>query len=217
MIIISLCSIVVDCGVPDAANNTETVSYNATYRGDVAQYVCMTGYTAVGNTTRVCQSNRKWSGDTPFCQSIYIYPIVNHTPHAVPPFLSSYTGGLIVITEVGGEVKMNCTANGVPTPRISWRKDKQLLINSSSFSIVARSGRAATSSSSIPGLLQTVSTLTVSDVRGFLSGLYKCRADSTAGSVTLTTPYNLSVVIPQTGTVENHYNLSFAVYRCFLL
>ena len=63
---------VIDCGVPSTTNNTKTISYNGTYRGDVVHYTCETGYTLVGTSTRVCLSNRQWSGAPPLCQGTHL-------------------------------------------------------------------------------------------------------------------------------------------------
>ena len=37
--------------------------------GARATYVCNSGYELVGLTSRICQNNGQWSGDTPVCES----------------------------------------------------------------------------------------------------------------------------------------------------
>ena len=56
-----------DCGVLDDPENGE-VSLTGTILGSKATYSCNSGYVLEGESTRVCQSNRKWSGEAPTCE-----------------------------------------------------------------------------------------------------------------------------------------------------
>ena len=60
----------VDCGsLPDPANGR--VDHTAgTSLGQTATYSCNTGYNLVGNSTRTCQAEGNWSGNTPTCQGM---------------------------------------------------------------------------------------------------------------------------------------------------
>jgi len=40
--------------------------------GDVVSFQCNTGYLRNGNETRYCQTNARWSGRTPTCESTII-------------------------------------------------------------------------------------------------------------------------------------------------
>ena len=60
-------SIAVDCGVLDDPENGE-VSLTGTILGSKATYSCNSGYVLEGESTRVCQSNGKWSGEAPTCE-----------------------------------------------------------------------------------------------------------------------------------------------------
>ena len=37
-------------------------------QGVIANYSCTDGFTLVGSSSRVCQSNGQWSGNAPVCQ-----------------------------------------------------------------------------------------------------------------------------------------------------
>lgn len=37
--------------------------------GTIATYSCFTGYNLIGDETRMCQSNRLWTGQAPICES----------------------------------------------------------------------------------------------------------------------------------------------------
>ena len=70
---------VIDCGPPDLLTNTSsiligiaTLQYTATVFNSTALYSCDTGYYLVGETTRVCQSNKSWSYSAPSCICEYI-------------------------------------------------------------------------------------------------------------------------------------------------
>ena len=91
----------------------------------------------------------------------------------------------------GQSVSFNCTAEGIPIPRIIWRKDGQLIIPNHKRSIAQSRLR----SSIIPGVVQVTSILTITGLTVSDNGNYSCRADNKAriGAV-LTTPYQLTVV-----------------------
>ena len=42
--------------------------------GGVVIYVCNVGFELVGDVTRDCQSNSKWSGEPPICRRRFIIP-----------------------------------------------------------------------------------------------------------------------------------------------
>ena len=61
----------VNCGALTNPANGQ-VSHNAgTTFGQTATYSCNTGYNLVGNSTRMCQASRVWSGNAPNCQGNY--------------------------------------------------------------------------------------------------------------------------------------------------
>ena len=47
------------------------------YTGDTCSFTCNTGYELTGSDTRVCQSDRSWSGSDKFCLGgKFIYTII---------------------------------------------------------------------------------------------------------------------------------------------
>ena len=100
------------------------------------------------------------------------------------------TGGFVTKNK-GQNVTFNCTADGVPQPVIEWRKNGQLLLNTSRVTIISSQESNGFHTNYIP----TTSVITIKDLRGIDNGSYSCRADNTVktGSV-LKTPYVLQVV-----------------------
>ena len=65
-------TVVISCGTPDVAlgNGTLlTATFTSTTYSSVASYTCAIGYNLIGLPQRICQSNKQWSGNSPFCQS----------------------------------------------------------------------------------------------------------------------------------------------------
>ena len=95
----------------------------------------------------------------------------------------------------GQDVSFNCTAEGIPIPRIIWRKDGRLIIPNHKRSIAQSSNSTRLRSSIIPGVVQVTSILTITGLTVSDNGSYSCGADNEAriGAV-LTTPYQLTVV-----------------------
>ncbi len=57
----------VDCGDPGIPfHGTKWVG--STTLDSIVKYMCDQGFTLVGDSFRVCQSNAQWSGALPFCQ-----------------------------------------------------------------------------------------------------------------------------------------------------
>ena len=100
------------------------------------------------------------------------------------------TGGFVTKNK-GQYVTFNCTADGVPQPVIVWRKNGQLLLNTSRVTIISSQESNGFHTNYIP----TTSVITIINLRGNDNGSYSCRADNTVktGSV-LMTPYVLQVV-----------------------
>ena len=57
----------VDCSTPKQPNHG-TVSCNDTGYNMVVSFKCDEGYSLIGPSARVCQSNGNWSGEEPFCE-----------------------------------------------------------------------------------------------------------------------------------------------------
>lgn len=56
-----------DCG-PLFSQVNGMVDTSGTQYGDIATYVCMPGYTLVGEATRTCDISGVWTGVEPICQ-----------------------------------------------------------------------------------------------------------------------------------------------------
>ena len=65
---IIMCILLVDCGDPGRPVNG-IVNFSNTTKESIANYSCNEGYTLVGATKRICQSNGSWSDIMPSCQS----------------------------------------------------------------------------------------------------------------------------------------------------
>ena len=68
---------VVDCGnLTDPANGQ--VDHTAGTFGQNATYSCNTGYSLVGDSTRICQTEGDWSGSAPTCQGMLLHYVYFH-------------------------------------------------------------------------------------------------------------------------------------------
>ena len=88
-------------------------------------------------------------------------------------------------------MSFNCTADGIPQPVIVWRKNGQLLLNTSRITIVSSQESNGFHTNYIP----TTSVITIKNLRGTNNGSYFCQAGNAVKTGTvLTTPYVLQVV-----------------------
>ena len=65
---LSLPLLVVDCGILDDIPEGAVSTPQGTLYGATASYSCTTGYRLVGNGTRECQADGRWSGSEPLCK-----------------------------------------------------------------------------------------------------------------------------------------------------
>ena len=90
----------------------------------------------------------------------------------------------------GQNVTFNCTAEGIPQPVIVWRKNGQLLLNTSRITIVSSKESNGFHTNYIP----TTSVIIIKDLRGSNNGSYSCQADNRVKfGIVLMTPYVLQV------------------------
>ena len=57
------------CGQLDAPQNGR-VDLDGSTPGSTATYSCFSGFSLIGQTSRICQPNGVWSGSAPFCQGV---------------------------------------------------------------------------------------------------------------------------------------------------
>ena len=61
-----------DCGTLTNLANGQVNHTAGTTVGQTATYSCNTGYNLVGDSTRTCQAEGKWSMSAPTCQSMLL-------------------------------------------------------------------------------------------------------------------------------------------------
>lgn len=84
-------------------------------------------------------------------------------------------------------VQFNCSAIGVPQPRISWLRNGTVLLSSSRITI-----KIISNNSDIFAIQEVYSTVNLTNIRLQDRGNYTCRADNSFGAVaTLHTDYTL--------------------------
>ena len=99
--------------------------------------------------------------------------------------------GKFVIKNKGQNVSFNCTADGIPQPVILWRKNGQVLLNTSRVTIVSSLESNGFHTNYIP----ITSVITIKDLKGSDNGSYSCRAINAVNTGTVSaTPYVLQVV-----------------------
>ena len=100
--------------------------------------------------------------------------------------------GIVTTKETGENVTFNCTADGINTPKIIWRRNRLLLFNTTRLKII--SFNTVKGFRPIPGTQQITSSLIISDLKVTDSGIYSCTADNEARTpVSLSSPFVLTV------------------------
>ena len=100
--------------------------------------------------------------------------------------------GIVTTKETGEIVTFNCTADGINTPKIIWRRNGQLLFNTTRLKII--SFNKIEGFRPIPGTQQITSSLIISDLKDADSGNYFCTADNEARTpMSLSSPSVLTV------------------------
>ena len=100
--------------------------------------------------------------------------------------------GIVTTKETGENVTFNCTADGINTPKIIWRRNEQLLLNTSRFKIISFNNKKGFRP--IPEAQQITSSLIISDLKESDSSNYSCTADNEARTpVSLSFPFVLIV------------------------
>ena len=96
-----------------------------------------------------------------------------------------------------GTVTVNCTADGIPQPRISWRRNGQFLnIDQLRRYSVDTSIDDGFRSTELPGVQQTKSKLTIRSLREIDEGTFSCIAQSgTTPPAALLVPFQLNIEI----------------------
>ena len=113
--------------------------------------------------------------------------------------------------ETGENITFNCTADGINTPKIMWRRNGQLLFNTTRLKIIFFSNKKGFRS--LPGAQQITSSLIISDLKDSDSGNYSCTADNEARTpVSLSSPFVLTVSCNATKMFFNVNLTNFCYY-----
>ena len=122
------------------------------------------------------------------CNAI-IFLVSNH--YVVEAALLN-NNGIVTTKLTGGSVTFNCTADGINTPKIMWRRNGQLLFNTTRLKIISFNNNKGFRP--IPGTQQITSSLIISDLKDSDSSNYSCTADNEARTpVSLSSPFVLIV------------------------
>ena len=100
--------------------------------------------------------------------------------------------GYSIEAMTGETIAFTCTADGINRPSIKWRKDGQLILNTTRRSIHSQNDTPGFRF--LPGIQVITSLLTISDLKETDTGNYSCRADNEAKlPVSLDSPFMLIV------------------------
>ena len=113
-----------------------------------------------------------------------------------------------------GTVTFNCTADGIPEPRISWRRNGQFLnVNQLRRYSVVTSTNDGFRSTELPGVQQTESKLSITNLKEIDEGTFSCIAQSvTTPPAALLVPFQLNIEIRK--PLLNKF-LNFLLYSSF--
>ena len=65
----------INCGTPSELDNGAVTFTSTTFQSQ-ATFTCDSGYSLEGSSSRTCQSDGTWSGQTPVCnRGIYVYQL----------------------------------------------------------------------------------------------------------------------------------------------
>ena len=62
------CTFLAECPLPPSVENRET-KVMSTQVGDIVRYNCKSGTVLIGDVVSQCQTNGRWSGNSPTCKS----------------------------------------------------------------------------------------------------------------------------------------------------
>ena len=114
--------------------------------------------------------------------------------------------GYSIEAMTGESIAFTCTADGINRPNIKWRKDGQLILNTTRRNI--HSQNDIPGFRFLPGIQLITSSLTISDLRETDNGNYSCRADNEAElPVSLDSPFMLIV----SGNMPRSKNLYLSI------
>ena len=78
-----------DCGNLTDPVNGQVDHTDGTTNGQTATYSCNTGYNLVGDSTRTCQAEGKWSGSAATCQGTFVINLTLSHPVMLCDFMTT--------------------------------------------------------------------------------------------------------------------------------
>lgn len=83
-----------------------------------------------------------------------------------------------IIKRVGENVAFNCSADGLPQPVITWKKNGNLLVNSTRITTVSKQEYISVSYGLFQNVWRVTNVLIIRDIKESDTGNYTCKANN---------------------------------------
>ena len=83
-----------------------------------------------------------------------------------------------IMKRVGENVTLNCSADGLPQPVITWKKNGNLLVNSTRITITSKQEYIDASYELFQNVWRVTSLLSIRDIKESDTGNYTCKANN---------------------------------------
>ena len=123
--------------------------------------------------------------------------------------LSNNTEGYVTINRTENTRKFNCSADGIPSPIILWRRNGSLILNSTRITIINSSvpdSQRSIRYNSMPEIKEVISIMTITNMSDTDNGNYTCQAYNFAGEVDiLRKPFEVNFSYGRSGKNNDIY------------